>query len=109
MCGGDLQEELEDNMHRLQVDNARLEAELRHERDRAEMLQAELSDSDKVVGSLLSPLFLSCWAFITTHMLAASQKVDSILAVYYTIHEQITNMNKQLFFFYRFTRNFLQS
>ncbi|XP_025107735.1 ankyrin repeat domain-containing protein 26-like isoform X5 [Pomacea canaliculata] len=42
-------EELEDNMHRLQVDNARLEAELRHERDRAEMLQAELSDSDKVV------------------------------------------------------------
>ncbi|XP_025107736.1 ankyrin repeat domain-containing protein 26-like isoform X6 [Pomacea canaliculata] len=40
-------EELEDNMHRLQVDNARLEAELRHERDRAEMLQAELSDSDK--------------------------------------------------------------
>ncbi|XP_025107734.1 ankyrin repeat domain-containing protein 26-like isoform X4 [Pomacea canaliculata] len=41
-------EELEDNMHRLQVDNARLEAELRHERDRAEMLQAELSDSDKI-------------------------------------------------------------
>lgn len=60
MCGGNLQEELEDNMHRLQVDNVRLEAELRHERDRAEMLQAELSDSDKVVGSLLSPLFLSC-------------------------------------------------
>ncbi|XP_025107732.1 ankyrin repeat domain-containing protein 26-like isoform X2 [Pomacea canaliculata] len=45
-------EELEDNMHRLQVDNARLEAELRHERDRAEMLQAELSDSDKVRNSL---------------------------------------------------------
>ncbi|XP_070192077.1 ankyrin repeat domain-containing protein 26-like isoform X3 [Littorina saxatilis] len=45
-------EEIEDTVQRLQVDNARLEADLRHERERAIMLQADLDDSHKVRSSL---------------------------------------------------------
>nr|KAG5711398.1 hypothetical protein BaRGS_025825 [Batillaria attramentaria] len=45
-------DEMEDTLQRLQVENARLDSDLRHERERAEMLQAELTDSYKVRSSL---------------------------------------------------------
>ena len=43
-----VQDEVEDMVKKLQVENSRLEAELRHEQERTEMLQAELADSQKV-------------------------------------------------------------
>ncbi|KAL8595237.1 hypothetical protein ACOMHN_043389 [Nucella lapillus] len=45
-------EEMEESVQRLQMDNARLETDLRHERDRTQMLQSELTDSKKVRNSL---------------------------------------------------------
>lgn len=40
--------ELEDSFQRLQVENAKLEAELKHEKQRAEMLHNDLQYSQKV-------------------------------------------------------------
>ncbi|XP_076469124.1 uncharacterized protein LOC143299673 isoform X3 [Babylonia areolata] len=45
-------EEMEETVQRLQMENARLDTDLRHERDRTQMLQAELTDSKKVRSSL---------------------------------------------------------
>lgn len=42
------QEGLEDSVHKLEVDKARLETELKHERQRVELLQRDLDDSQKV-------------------------------------------------------------
>ena len=43
-----VQDEVEDTVKKLQVENIRLETELRHEREQTEMLRAELADSQKV-------------------------------------------------------------
>ncbi|XP_064604354.1 trichohyalin-like isoform X2 [Liolophura sinensis] len=43
---------LEDSVHKLEVDKARLETELKHERQRVELLQRDLDDSQKVRSSL---------------------------------------------------------
>ena len=40
--------ELEGNHQKLQVDNVRLDAELKHEKQKTEMLQHDLADSQKV-------------------------------------------------------------
>ena len=42
------QSELEDTLHKLEIENARLEAALKHERQRVESLQKELTDSHQV-------------------------------------------------------------
>ncbi|XP_052779634.1 ankyrin repeat domain-containing protein 26-like isoform X5 [Mya arenaria] len=44
--------ELEENYQRLQVENVRNEAELKHEKQKTEMLQRDLADSQKVRSSL---------------------------------------------------------
>lgn len=43
-----LQQDLEGTLHHIQIDNARLDAELKHERQRVEQLQKDLQDSQKV-------------------------------------------------------------
>ncbi|XP_033746672.1 ankyrin repeat domain-containing protein 26-like isoform X15 [Pecten maximus] len=45
-------EELEDSFQKIQVDNVKLQAELSHEKQRAEMLQKDLQDSQRVRSSL---------------------------------------------------------
>ncbi|XP_021371833.1 ankyrin repeat domain-containing protein 26-like isoform X2 [Mizuhopecten yessoensis] len=45
-------DELEESMQRIQVDNIKLQAELTHEKQRAEMLQKDLQDSQRVRSSL---------------------------------------------------------
>ncbi|XP_035827373.1 ankyrin repeat domain-containing protein 26 isoform X1 [Aplysia californica] len=44
--------ELDESMQQLQIDNARLEAELKYEKQRADMLSQDLQDSQKVRSSL---------------------------------------------------------
>ncbi|KAH3892929.1 hypothetical protein DPMN_017065 [Dreissena polymorpha] len=44
--------ELEENYQKLQVDNVRLDAELKHEKQKTDMLQRDLADSQKVRSSL---------------------------------------------------------
>ena len=46
-----LQSELEEQYQKLQVDNVRVEAELKHEKQKVEMLQRDLLDSQKVSNS----------------------------------------------------------
>ena len=46
-----LQSELEEQYQKLQVDNVRVEAELKHEKQKVEMLQRDLLDSQKVSDS----------------------------------------------------------
>ncbi|XP_071153632.1 ankyrin repeat domain-containing protein 36A-like isoform X35 [Mytilus edulis] len=46
--------DLEGTLHHIQIDNARLDAELKHERQRVEQLQKDLQDSQKVRNSLES-------------------------------------------------------
>lgn len=43
-----LQQDLEGTLHHLQIDNARMDAELKHERQRVEQLLKDLQDSQKV-------------------------------------------------------------
>ena len=43
-----LQSDLEEQYQKLQVDNVRVEAELKHEKQKVEMLQRDLVDSQKV-------------------------------------------------------------
>ncbi|VDI09346.1 Hypothetical predicted protein [Mytilus galloprovincialis] len=47
-------QDLEGTLHHIQIDNARLDAELKHERQRVEQLQKDLQDSQKVRNSLES-------------------------------------------------------
>ena len=42
------QSDLEEQYQKLQVDNVRVEAELKHEKQKVEMLQRDLVDSQKV-------------------------------------------------------------
>lgn len=46
-----LQGELEDLLHKMQVDNSRMDTELRQERNRTESLHRDLLDSHKVDNS----------------------------------------------------------
>ena len=43
-----VQSELDESMQQIQVENARLEAELKYEKQRADMLHQDLQDSQKV-------------------------------------------------------------
>ena len=42
------QSELEETLHRLELDNAKLEASLSHQTQKAELLQKELNEANKV-------------------------------------------------------------
>ncbi|CAC5372278.1 Ankyrin repeat domain-containing protein 7 [Mytilus coruscus] len=50
--GNKIRQDLEGTLHHIQIDNARLDAELKHERQRVEQLQKDLQDSQKVRSSL---------------------------------------------------------
>ncbi|XP_063435596.1 ankyrin repeat domain-containing protein 26-like isoform X17 [Mytilus trossulus] len=52
--GNKIRQDLEGTLHHIQIDNARLDAELKHERQRVEQLQKDLQDSQKVRNSLES-------------------------------------------------------
>ncbi|XP_052059005.1 ankyrin repeat domain-containing protein 26-like isoform X4 [Mytilus californianus] len=50
--GNKIRQDLEGTLHHIQIDNARLDAELKHERQRVEQLQKDLQDSQKVRSSM---------------------------------------------------------
>lgn len=56
-----LQSDLETEVHRLELENAKMEAALKHESSRVETLQKELADSSKVrTLGLFNLLLISC-------------------------------------------------
>ena len=64
----DVQDEVEDAVKKLQVENARLEAELQREQERTEVIQAELVDSQKV-GYALSWFVVVAYYFVSCKLL----------------------------------------
>ena len=78
-------QELEENLHRIEIENAKIDAALKHERQRSDMLQREYNSMKQVRDSILlvvleslcTTCFLACLLYLCYYIWSVASSVWS--------------------------------